>query len=635
MPNALHHASSASALVLLLSAAGCSDDGGRPSDDGADEANDGIDSVDGSDTEAPTSDGANDTQSDGTDDDSSDTSADDGGVKFDIDPTGDFGSAGVACTADLQSVVDDQGQIVEQCGPDEGCYEGACIEACEAAALSQGSIGCEYWAPYSPFYLNHLGDTSFDGSCHALMIANNWGAPANITVNYKGQSYDATAHARIPNGIGDAVTYDPVPADGIPVGEVAILFLSHQPDAQNFGFSLACPVEPVVVGNEAAIATDMGDAFEFISDHPITLYDILPYGGATSFLPSASLLLPRTAWGNNYVLPTPHYATGRTWALAVAREDGTTVTINTNGTIAGGNVPVPAIDTPTDYALDAGQFVQWSATTEIAGSVISSDKPIGVYTGNTYLRVSTADSNGGGQDAAHQQVPHVQALASEYVGLGLPTRRADLTNESVLYRIVGVVDGTTLAYDPAPPAGAPSTLDSGQYVEFETRDFFTVSSQDGDHPFAFTQYMAGVLSGDSLGGCVTPDFGCGLGDEEWITLVPPAQYLNRYAFFVDPTYGVTTLAVVRAKGSNGFAPVEIDCYGPIEGWQSVGLGDTYEVAHVELYRNGVGDCAQSQQDAWSDAPFGIVVWGQDAYASYGYPAGGNLGTINDVIVPVG
>jgi hypothetical protein len=27
------------------------------------------------------------------------------------------------------------------------------------------------------------------------------------------------------------------------------------------------------------------------------------------------------------------------------------------------------------------------------------------------------------------------------------------------------------------------------------------------------------------------------------------------------------------------------------------------------------------------------VWGTDFYASYGYPAGGNIGTINEVVVP--
>jgi hypothetical protein len=227
----------------------------------------------------------------------------------------------------------------------------------------------------------------------------------------------------------------------------------------------------------------------------------------------------------------------------------------------------------------------------------------------------------------------VQALGSTYVGLGIPTRLASLQDESVLYRMVGVVDGTVLDYDPAPPVGAPLSLELGEVVEFETRDLYRVSAQDEEHPFAFTQYMSGTIQ-DSLGGCVGMPV-CALGDEEWINLVPPAQYLSRYAFFVDPTYGVTGLSMVRAQGSNGFEDVQIECYGVVDTWQPIGLDGEYEVAHLDLYRDGAGQCASSQQLAWSDAPFGVVVWGTDWYSSYGYPAGGNARSINDVVVPAG
>ena len=93
----------------------------------------------------------------------------------------------------------------------------------------------------------------------------------------------------------------------------------------------------------------------------------------------------------------------------------------------------------------------------------------GVYTGNTYLFVATADApGGGGSDAAHQQIAAVTALGSEYVSPGVPTRRQDMGVESVVYRMVGVVDGTTLTYDPLPPPGAPTTLNLAQVAEFET-----------------------------------------------------------------------------------------------------------------------------------------------------------------------
>ena len=46
-----------------------------------------------------------------------------------------------------------------------------------------------------------------------------------------------------------------------------------------------------------------------------------------------------------------------------------------------------------------------------------------------------------------------------------------------------------------------------------------------------------------------------------------------------------------------------------------------------------GACDNGPHTASSAAPFGLVVWGLDEWASYGYPAGGNIGPINSVIVP--
>ena len=46
-----------------------------------------------------------------------------------------------------------------------------------------------------------------------------------------------------------------------------------------------------------------------------------------------------------------------------------------------------------------------------------------------------------------------------------------------------------------------------------------------------------------------------------------------------------------------------------------------------------GTCNNGPHVANSAGPFGIMVWGLDDAASYGYPAGGNVAPINTVIVP--
>jgi len=97
------------------------------------------------------------------------------------------------------------------------------------------------------------------------------------------------------------VRYEKLPADGLPPNEVAILFLSHDLLSENLGHALTCPITPAVEEDAAIQNSGRGTAFRIVSDTPLSAYDILPYGAAASYLPSATLLLPATAWGTNYI----------------------------------------------------------------------------------------------------------------------------------------------------------------------------------------------------------------------------------------------------------------------------------------------------------------------------------------------
>ena len=93
---------------------------------------------------------------------------------------------------------------------------------------------------------------------------------------------------------------------------------------------------------------------------------------------------------------------------------------------------------------------------------------------------------------------------------------------------------------------------------------------------------------------------CGLGDEEWVIQLPPRQFLQRYAFFTDPTYAATNLVITRVAGPSGFSDVDVACLGTVTGWQPVGSGGKYEVAYVDLYRTFMGSpasCATSSARA--------------------------------------
>lgn len=531
---------------------------------------------------------------------------------------------GGSCSADLQSVLDKDGNVIKMCPPDQGCANGQCVPACTAVAASTGSIGCDFFAPDPPFYRNGEGSI-YDGTCYAVFVANSWSRPAQITVTRGGQMFDVTQFGRIPSGILPNITYDPIPPTGVPPNQVAVLFLSHKPGARHdFGTPLTCPVTPAYVNDAAVPGEGKGSAFHVVSDTPITAYDILPYGGAQSYLPSASLLFPATSWGTNYFAVAPHAdGGGALWMLIVGSSDGTSVKI------------APPGGSPIMTTVNKGEIQQWKG--DPTGKVLQSSSPIGVFTGSTYMRVTSQTSpGGGGQDSAHQQIPQIKALGSEYVANGIVSRLTTSQLESVPYRMLGIVDGTTLTYDPAtPPSGAPTTLKAGQVVEFQSRTLFVVKSQDSDHPFGLTQYMPGT-PGSTRPGCdASHAASCSLGDEEWVNVLAPKQYLQRYVFFTDPTYATTNLVLTRVAGTAGFMDVKIGCMaGPVTGWQPVDNAGKYQVAYVDLVRGSkpVESCNGSRHEASSMGQFGVTVWGTDWYASYGYPAGGNVGSINNVVV---
>jgi hypothetical protein len=574
-----------------------------------------------------------------------------GGGDLALSPTGGASSSSstTGCTPDLRSIVGEDGSIVEECPTDQGCAAGECIAACRAAALSGGSIGCEFWAPEPAFVQNGRGLPQ-DGPCYAVFLANAWNRPARINVSRAGKTFDITTFAKIPKGILPDVHYEPLPESGLPPDEVAVLFLSHRPGTVNAEKSLECPLPPALLADAAIQGSGRGSAFQIVSDTPLSAYDILPYGGALSYLPSATLLLPAKSWGTNSISVAPRGdGLGSQWALVAAGAEGATLRVAPRAALPGGpSLPSAPSGKVTEYVLGAGESVQWLdvdlAGVDVSGAVFESDKPVGLWTGNTYLGIASATSpQGGFHDAAHQQIPPVQALGSEYVGPGIVTRLPGGEPESVPYRLLGVVDGTRLTWDSSAPANAPLTLDQGQVADFETRDFFAVRSQDPEHPFALTQYMPGTPQTGTIDGCgVPPSQGlkCGLGDEDWINLVPPQQFLQRYVFFTDPTYATTNLVLLRARDrgrsedATGFEDVTVDCLGVVDGWQPVGKSGKYQVSHVDLVRGNqpVSDCTTSRHVASSKGLFGLLVWGTDWAASYGYPAGGNLTPINEVVV---
>lgn len=539
---------------------------------------------------------------------------------------------------------------------------------CGAAAQAKGYAGCDFRVAPSPV----KGMISDAAPCYAVFLTNVAKTPAKITVSLDGKSFDATKFGRkVPTGAVDPISWPALDASGLEPGAMAVLFLSHQPGAQSTMFDpVTCPVTPAVedASGQPKLVPGRAQTFRITTDQPVVAYDMMPFGGARSYAPSAQIVLPASAWGTNYVAAMPpsdpvkpDEASGQNqWIMISAGEDGTTVDISTKGIglTGSGSDSVPANSKAT-ISLAAGDYALWMAprngTTDATGTVVKSNKPVAVMTGDIWTGIASSSSEkkqmmGNGQpigapvfccmDASHQMLAPISGLGSEYIAAPFPTRLGSMEEETIKYRIVGLVEGTTLTFDP-PIAGAPSSIAALAVAEFEAVGAFRVKSQDDKHPIYVSQSMTyastkGSTRLDGTDGAfkVTPSLPLALGDPEAVSVQPAGQYLGEYTFLTDPTYATTSLVVTRVKGPSGFSDVTLECLGKIDGWKPIGSSGTYEFARVDLVRKNVpnGKCGVSAHKAKSDGKFGVVVWGVDWWASYAYPAGGSVAKLNDVIV---
>jgi hypothetical protein len=549
----------------------------------------------------------------------------------------DGGMPNSTCSPDLHSILDLSGNVIMTCPPTEGCAGGACVPACQAAAAAKGSIGCDFMVATPSFFAGLY--PSYFSPCFTIFIANNWGEDTVVSVDRGGTTYSIPTFGRISSSTVAPASWAAIPSTGVGQGEVGVLFMESDPSS-NF----KCPTGPALLQGTAVQGTGTGTAWHITTSYPVSAYDILPFGGASSYLPGATLLYPTTAWGTNYIAALPQLGSGGQaqaggphWGQIVAFEDGTSVDIvPTVALPSGTGVSAAPQNVKTTYTLNAGDFIQWQpgytygaspaelTPMDMSGSIISSNNPIAFNSGNGYLCLGSATSSGGGCDSDHEQIAPIQALGSTYAIVPYEPRSPYTASnpESVIYRFTGVANGTTLTYDPPQPT-LPTTLSLGQMVQFESTKIFVVSSQDANHPFHVALMMPGCDGTDDIG------------DEDYVQMVPPAQFLPSYVFYSDVTYSYTNFTIVRNKTSSGFQDVTVDCVGTVTGWTPVNSADTYEYAWVDILIGGTSqhmNCLNGPHSASSKGPFGITVWGEDSAASYGYPAGGNLASINEVVV---
>jgi hypothetical protein len=515
------------------------------------------------------------------------------------------------CSSDLHSVLDCNGNVVQACPADQGCNPttAACTPACGAAIAGKSYAGCEFYSVAPDVITGYY----IEGSCFAVAITNAWTAPMTVAVDRAGATLSGN-FVMIPSGKGASMTYAAPSGGMIAPGATALLFLSDSTTGLQkcpAGVTAATTADPAVHG------TAYGNAFHIATSMPAVAADYWPYGAA-AYTASATLLLPTHAWDVNNVVVDAYVASmaggGVPSTVIAAMQDSTMVTILPSANIVGsGTVTAATAGTPAMYTLNKGQTLQFTQSADLTGSIVQSNYPTAVWGAHSCMNIDPTTQY---CDNAHQQLPGVKQLGHDYVGVRY--RNRGTTEETPPWHLVGVVDGTTLTFDPA-QTGAPSTLKSGQLATFNAAGPFRVTSQDSLHPFYLEAYMTG---GQPFNG--------GDGDPEFVNVIAAERWRNGYTFFTLPQFPESSVVVVRSSANGGFQDVTLDCAGKLTGWTKVDSTGLYQYTRLNLSTgnfSGQNGCDNGSHTAASSGPFTLTAWGWGTNAtntmsvSYAVPAG--------------
>ena len=486
-----------------------------------------------------------------------------------------------ACDGDNATICNDEGDAYEITQPCQfGCQAGACVDPC--AATGKDYLGCTFYAVDLPNVAD-AADTDF-----AITISN---------------TFNAEVEAEIVSPDGSERTVA-IPANSL---------------------------ELVNLGVQSLTDSSLNNAsFRVTSSAPVTIHQFNPINSPGVATNDASLLLPATSVGTDYIVtawPVTTFSGGgfsRGYTTIIAVNTGTTnVTVTPSAPVgAGTGVPALIAGQTETFALEQGQVLNLMTTgaagADLTGTEISSDKPVAVFAGHECANVP---NNTQFCDHLEQQLLPTDTWSTQFVGAKFRPRG----READVYRIVGRDSGTTLTMEPANVLVHNRTIGRGEVVEFtETRDFVLTATQ----PISLAQFMVGSLYHgeptcyqNSFGtvvrsGCAiasTPSCGqSAIGDPAFLVNVPTDQFLSDYIVLTPSQYQEDYLTIIAPSG----ATVRLDGTPISAGRSSLGGWD--------IIRIPVNDGVH-RVDA--DVAFGLYAYGYDCDVSYAYPGGLNLDSL--------
>jgi hypothetical protein len=513
------------------------------------------------------------------------------------------GQAVVECSSDGMTRT-----TTETC--DGPCTNGACTDPC--AGDGKTYVGCGFYAldldQFAPPCTNNgdcLGATCVEGGCTGSDDAR--GQQFAITIS---NSSATTVEITVTDGAGTAVG-----SASVPGGDLATISLpTRNVEDSNISFN----------------------SFRVDATGPVTVHQFNPANNVGVFSNDASLLLPATSVGTDYVVNSwPTLGSGgsglKSFVAIVAVAEGiTSVTVRTPTATAPGRSGIPAAipagGTAT-FELERGEVLSLTtpaATNEdLSGMEITSTLPISVFAGSECGNVPLDNQY---CDHLEEQLFPVDTWGTEYVAAKFSPRG----REPDVWRIVAAENSTTITTSPEIAGVHRRTMGRGEVIEFETPIQsgtalnFVISA---DRPISVAQFMVGSsypgadngcdrdpLFGNPRG-CVIPgtcDSGSGIGDPSMLIATPTAQFRSDYIVLTPSNYDQDFLTIVVPTG----AEVRLDDAVVTVARQAVG---PWQILYVPV-QPGVHRVESAER-------FGLYAYGYDCDVSYAYSGGLDLNSL--------
>lgn len=353
------------------------------------------------------------------------------------------------------------------------------------------------------------------------------------------------------------------------------------------------------------------------SDVPVVVYAHI----IRSARSGASLILPTTVWGKEYIVPS-YSSSGASGAnsgygtvTVVAKEANTVIgitpAVTTRANQAAGVEYTITLSQPGDVYQ-----VQFPKDADISGTKVrslasagSSCKPIGVFSSTTWSAFDCIGASGG--DNLYQQLFPTRAFGKSFLTSPFIRKTYDI------FRIY-VTDPTTVVT--RTENGATSVLTGlrpGNFYEFKTS---FPNKIDADKPISVVQYMTSQTCGPTGSNVVQSD-------PEMVILNPVEQTINNITLFsahrswvpsgqsnVDKCYLNIIIKTVAAPSFriNGAPPV---------GSFQVIPGTAYSYLQEDVTNLSIINPVQTLV---ADSSFSAIAYGYGNVESYGYNAGTNV-----------